>query len=198
MAFPPATKMVRSTDQQKDIAEFGLQMARAFSGRSPFIADLLKDAQFRAADISFEREHTIDLGGVRVRVLAMGSNHTRGDTAFWIEPDGVLFSGDVAMRPQPSFASRYSTIRHWLTSLDAFENLQPKKIVPSHGPIGDAGLIASYRDYLTAIRSRAAELKKEGKTIDETVQITTAELQSKYPDRGRLGGAVRAAFNEAP
>src|SRR5215212_8409944 len=134
--------MLRSTDQQKDIAEFGLQLAKTFSGRSPFIADLLKDAEFRKANTVFDREQTVDLGGVRVRAIAMGANHTRGDTVFLVEPDGILFSGDVVMRPQPSFASPYSTLRHWLESLDALGKLSPKRIVPSHGPMGDASLIA--------------------------------------------------------
>lgn len=197
-AFPAQTKLLRSVDQQKDITEFGLQLAKTFSGRSPFVAELLKDAEFRAADITFDREYTIDLGGVRVRLIAMGANHTRGDTVFFVEPDGILFSGDVVMKPQPSFASPYSSVRHWLTSLDFLEKLQPRRIVPSHGPIGDTALISEYRTYLKTIQTRAAELKKQGKSLDETVQAVTTELQGKYADRARLSGAVRAAFNEAP
>ncbi len=198
MAFPAHTQLLRSTDQQKDIDEFGLSLAKTFSQRSPFIADLLKDAQFRKADKLFEREEVVDLGGVRVRLMAMGANHTRGDTAFLVEPDGVLFSGDIAMKPQPAFASPYSTVKHWLASLDALEQLAPKKIVPSHGPMGDVALIQGYRAYLTRIQSRATELKHQGKSLDETVATITSELQSTYPDRGRLGGAIRAAYNEAP
>lgn len=196
-AFPPQTKMLRSEDQKKDIAEFGLQMAKVFSGRSPFIAELLKGAEFRPADISFEREHTVDLGGVTVRAIAMGANHTRGDTVFLVEPDGVLFSGDVVMRPLPSFASPYSTVKHWLTSLDALEKLKAKRLVPSHGPLGDGALIAEYRIYFKTLQDRAAALKAQGKTSDETVQALTAELQGKYTDKGRLGAAVKAAYNEA-
>lgn len=197
-AFPPTTRMLRSSDQQKDIEEFGLQMAKVFSQRSPFVADMLQGAEFRKADILFEKEHTIDLGGVRVRLIAMGANHTRGDTVFLVEPDGILFSGDVVMRPQPSFASPYSSVKHWLTSLDALEKLQPKRLVPSHGPMGDTSLINDYRTYLTTIRSRAAAHKEAGKTIDQTVEAVSAELAEKYTDRGRLAGAIRAAYNEAP
>jgi glyoxylase-like metal-dependent hydrolase (beta-lactamase superfamily II) len=196
MAFPKTTKLLRSIDQEKDIAEFGLQMAQLFSQRSPFIADLLKGAQFRQADTTFNREYTLDLGGVRVRLMAMGANHTRGDTALWVETDKILFSGDVVMRPQPSFASPYSTVSHWLVSLDALEELQPQRIVPSHGPIGDITLIAGYRAYLTTIHSRVAALKKDGKTADEAAEIVAAELQPKYPDRGRIVGAAKAAYAE--
>lgn len=198
-AFPANTKMLRSTDQQKDIEEFGLQMAERFSQMSPFNADLLKGAQFRKADISFERDHTIDLGGgVTVRAIAMGANHTRGDTAFFVQPDGVLFSGDVVMKILPSFASPYSTIKHWLESLDTLEKLGAKKLVPSHSAFGDNGYITIFRAYLKTIQERTAVLKKEGKTRDEAVQIVTNELVEKYKDRGRIGGAVRAAYAEAP
>jgi cyclase len=127
----------------------------------------------------------------------MGANHTRGDTAFLVEPDNILFSGDVVMRPQPSFASPYSTIRHWLTSLDRLEQLKPTRIVPSHGPMGGVELITAYREYLTIIQTRAAESKKHGKSVEETVESLTSELQSTYADRNRLSGAIRAAYQEA-
>ena len=100
--FPAHTKVVRSQAQVKEIAELGLETAKRFSGISPLHAELLQGAEFRTADITFDQEHTLDLGGVRVRILAMGYNHTRGDTATFVEPDRVLFSGDVSMGALPA------------------------------------------------------------------------------------------------
>ena len=195
--FPPHTKMIRSQDQQKEIADQGLATAERFRGFSPANAELLQGAEFRKADVSFDREHTVDLGGVRVRVLAMGYNHTRGDTAFFVEPDGVLFSGDVVMTALPNVGN--ATVRQWLTSMNIFEKLQPKRIVPSHGPMGDTGLIATYKTLLTTVSSRASELKKQGRTLEEATTAIAAELQAKYPNGGaRLLGTIRAAYNEAP
>lgn len=196
-AFPASTRLIRSTDQVADIAEFGLNLARVFAARSPEMAALLEGADFRAADVTFEREHDLDLGGVRARILALGPNHTRGDTGVWVTPDRVLFSGDVAMRAQPSFASPHSSLRHWLASLDRLEALAPAVVVPSHGPIGDLGFIAGYRAYLTEIRDRAAAAKRAGSSLDQTVEAITAALVSRYPDRGRLAGAIRSAYAEA-
>jgi len=68
--------------------------------------------------------------------------------------------------------------------------------VPSHGPFGDVAIIAGYRSYLTRIRDRTAELKKAGKSQDETVQIITDEMAAQYPDKNRLAGAIRAAYSE--
>ncbi len=103
--FPAKTQLLRSKDQQADIQEFGMLLANGFKNLSPLNAELLEGAEFRKADIAFEREHTLDLGGVRVRILAMGANHTRGDTAVWVEQDKVFFAGDIAMKNAPSFAS---------------------------------------------------------------------------------------------
>ena len=198
-AFPAAVTLIRSTDQVKDIAESGLQLAKVFARRSAVHAELLKDANFRNADVTFEREHTLDLGGVMAKIMAMGPNHTLGDTAVWIEADRVLFSGDVAMRPQPVFASRHSSRRHWLTSLDRLETLKPAIIVPSHGPTGDGTiLISGYRAYLTEVRDRTAAEKKAGRTLEQSIETVTAAFGDRAPDKGRLAGAVRAAYAEEP
>jgi len=197
-AFPPTTKLIRSTDQVKDIAEFGLQLAEVFAKRSPINAELLKDANFRKADITFERDVDLDLGGVHAKLTAMGANHTAGDTIIWIDADHVLFSGDIAMRAQPAFASPHSSLAHWLASLDQLEALKPAIIVPSHGPTGEgAGFIAGYRAYLSDIRDRAAAEKRDGHSADEAVMTITAAFGDRAPDKARLAGAIKAAYAEA-
>jgi glyoxylase-like metal-dependent hydrolase (beta-lactamase superfamily II) len=195
--FPASATMIRSRDQIAEIEESGLEMAKRFASFSALNAELLQGADFRKADITFDREHVVDLGLARVRVMAMGGNHTRGDTAFFVEPDGVLVSGDVVMERLPAFGSPYSRLSTWLASLDRFDKLQPKRIVPSHGPMGDASMIASYRAFLTTVQARAGELKKQGRGLDETVKLIQDELQDRY-DRNRMAGAIRAAYNEAP
>ena len=196
-AFPKDSKLIRSKDQIEDItAGAGMSLVPVFEARSALNVELLKDAKHRDADIVFDKQYSVDLGGLKARIFAMGTNHTHGDTAVFV--DGVLFSGDVAMRPQPSFANPTAKISHWLASLDKLEALKAKQLVPSHGPFGDNSIIAGYRSYLSHIRDRSAELKKAGKSQDEAVQIITDEMSAQYPDKTRLAGAIRAGFNEAP
>jgi glyoxylase-like metal-dependent hydrolase (beta-lactamase superfamily II) len=195
--FPASARMLRSRDQQADIDEFGLDTAKRFASFSPDTAELLKGAEFRKADQLFDKELTIDLGGARVRLLAMGPNHTRGDIAFWVEPDNVLLSGDVVMTTMPGFSSSYSKLSTWLQSLNRFEQLKPVRVVPSHGPLGDASMIARWKTLMTTVQARAAELKKQGRTLDDTVKVIQDELQDRYPRNG-LAGVSRAAYNEAP
>jgi glyoxylase-like metal-dependent hydrolase (beta-lactamase superfamily II) len=198
-AFPDTTKLIRSNDQISDIAESGLRLAKIFASRSPVYSDLLKDADFRKADITFDRDYDLDLGGVRAKLTAMGPNHTVGDTIVWVEPDRVLFAGDLAMRAQPAFASPHSSVRQWLASLDRLEALKPAIIVPSHGPIGDGtGFITGYRTYLMEVRDRTAAEKRAGRTVDQAVETVSAAFGDRAPDKGRLAGAIKAAYTEAP
>jgi len=196
-AFPADTVMIRAKAQVAEIAAEGMRTADLFRSRSTVNARLLDGAAFRPATLTFDTSHTLDLGGVKVRLVAVGPNHTPGDTAIWVEGEGVLFSGDVAMRALPAFASGKSSVAAWLKSLDAFDALKPKVVVPSHGPIGDAGYIAGYRSYLKRVQARTAALKAEGKTAEQATETLTAELKPDYPDLSRLPGAVRAAWAEA-
>jgi glyoxylase-like metal-dependent hydrolase (beta-lactamase superfamily II) len=196
-AFPKGSQLLRSRDQVADIAAgTGMNLVPVFAARSDLNKELLAGARHRDADIVFEQDYTLDLGGLKAKLISMGTNHTHGDTVVLV--DGVLFSGDVAMKPQPSFANPTATIAHWLASLDKLETLKAKKIVPSHGPFGGSEIVQGYRDYLTKIRDRATALRKAGKSQDEVVQALTDELSAQFPDKNRLGGAIRAAYaNEA-
>ena len=194
-AFPKDSKLIRSMNQVAAIAAgAGMSLVPMFASRSELNAKLLEDAHHRDADILFQGQYTLDLGGLKARIFDMGTNHTLGDTVVLV--DGVLFSGDVAMKPQPAFANPSAMISHWLESLDRLQAMKPRTIVPSHGPFGGVEIIQGYRAYLTRIRDRAAELKKAGKTQDETIQVITDEMAAEFPDRNRLAGAIRAGYSE--
>jgi len=195
-AFPRDSKLIRSKTQVEDIAAgAGMNLVPLFASRSELNQQLLKDAKHRDADIVFDQDYTLDLGGLKARIYSMGTNHTHGDTVVLV--DGVLFSGDVAMKGPPAFTNPTATITHWLASLDTLQAMKPSQIVPSHGPFGDVAIIEGYRTYLTRIRAHSAELKKAGKTQDEVVQIITDEMVKQYPDKNRLAGAIRAGYSEA-
>jgi glyoxylase-like metal-dependent hydrolase (beta-lactamase superfamily II) len=201
LAFPAAAKYVNAKAQDAEFAESGAQQIKTFSARSPMTAELLKDATGRKADIAFDREYSLDLGGVRVRFLVVGPTHTRGDTGFFVEGDSVLFAGDVVMNNSFLAATPVSSMKAWLAAFDTFEALQPKVIVPSHGEVGTGALIPANRALMTEVQTRARQLKAQGRSIDETAAAVQAELQATHPDWPRANGlvaAARAAHSEAP
>jgi glyoxylase-like metal-dependent hydrolase (beta-lactamase superfamily II) len=201
VAFPGSAKYVNSVIQETEFAAEGAQQIRTFSGRSPLTAELLKDATGRKADITFDREYRLDLGGVRVRFLVVGPTHTRGDTGFLVEEDGVLFSGDVVMNNSFLAATQVSSMKAWLAAFDVFEAMRPRTIVPSHGASGDGSIIAVNRAVMQEIQARTRELKAQGRSADETATTLLAEMQARHPQWPRANGvapAVRAAYAETP
>ena len=198
-AFPPNTTFVISRQQQKDLDELGPDLTKRFAGFSPGIAALLTDAPVRRADVLFDRENIIDLGGVRVRLLALGSTHTPGDTMAFVEQDRVLFAGDVVMNHVPVAFSQTSSVPTWVSVLKQLEPLRPSVIVPAHGPVGDGSLIAQQRALFEGLQARVRELKAQGKTADEAATMLTAEFQTQHPDwtaANRIGGMVRSLYAE--
>jgi len=199
-AFPTA-KYVNATVQDDEQVKSGAALIKTFSGRSAVTADLLKDATVRKAEISFDRSYTLDLGGVRVRFLVVGPTHTGGDTGFFVEEDGVLFSGDVVMNNSFLAATAVTSMRAWLAAFDAFAALKPKTIVPAHGAVGDGSLIGVNRTVMEEVQELARDLKSQGRSADDTAKAVQAALVAKHPQWPRANGlaaAARAAYLEAP
>ena len=183
IAFPRETRIIRAAAQQLDVEEMGIKWVQNFASRSPVIADVLKGfTAYRTPTEFFETEKVLDLGGVRARIIRLGPGHTRGDTVVFVEQDAVLFAGDLAMKDLfPAFATPQSRSGSWLTSLDQLDALKPRTVVGAHYPVADAAVIRDYRDLIKGLQARVAELKREGKSSDETGELLRNEFRLKYP-----------------
>jgi hypothetical protein len=74
-------------------------------------------------------------------------------------------------------------------------------VIGAHYDKGDAGIISAYRGFLNALRDRVAEMKKQGKTSDETATTLRVEFHNKYPDWDqplRIHAAAAAIYRELP
>jgi glyoxylase-like metal-dependent hydrolase (beta-lactamase superfamily II) len=207
-AFPASAKYIVPQVQQKDLDELASDMAATFASRTPAMGELLRDVQFRRGDIFFDREHALDLGGVRVRILSLGPTHTRGDTVVFVEgEDAVLFAGDIVMNRTVLAFGQYSSVQGWIQILNELARLRSTDserataIVPSHGAIGDSRLIAYQRGFLQGVQGRAAELKAQGRSEEQAVQALTEEFQTRFSfwsATNRIGNIARNAYAEAP
>ena len=198
-AFPPGTTFVISRVQQQDLDELGAELTQRFASGSPAMADLLKNAPVRRADVLFDREHRIDLGGVSVRLLALGPTHTRGDTMVFVEGDNVFYAGDVVMNHAPVAFGATSSARVWEDVLKQLDAMHPVTIVPAHGPVGAGSLIADERAVFAWVRTRVGELKGRGQAVDDVVKTVTAEFQTQHPDwtgANRVGAIARGVYGE--
>jgi glyoxylase-like metal-dependent hydrolase (beta-lactamase superfamily II) len=106
-------------------------------------------------DITFKERMTIALGDRRLTLFYAGPAHSSSDIMMMVEPDGVLFAGDIVQNGRiPFMNSDDVSTEQWLRSLSAVEKLDPKFIVPGHGKASTAAreAIAFTRDYIQYLR----------------------------------------------
>lgn len=198
-AFPPQTKYVISRVQQQDLDELGADLTKRFATGNPVIGELLQNAPVRKADILFDREFRIDLGGVNVRLLALGSTHTRGDTMVFVEQDKVLYAGDVVMPHVPVAFSQTASAKVWEDVLAQLTPLGASVVVPAHGDYGTGTMIAEQRAAFASLRARVRELKAANTSVDDAVKVMTPEFAKQHPDwtaTNRVGAIIRGMYAE--
>src|SRR5579871_5296589 len=112
--FPATVVIVRNAAQEEEIAKYGADFIANFAKR-PELKDYLVGVKIRPADIVFDRELKLDLGGgVTARLMWMGAAHTRGDEMIFVDPDRTLISGDIVQYKQPAGASApEASVKSW-------------------------------------------------------------------------------------
>jgi glyoxylase-like metal-dependent hydrolase (beta-lactamase superfamily II) len=81
----------------------------------------------------FERELTLFLGKLEVKLMHIGPGHTKGDTIAWIPSQKICFSGDLVEYNAGVYTGD-AQLEEWPATLDALQALGPRKLVPGRGP----------------------------------------------------------------
>jgi glyoxylase-like metal-dependent hydrolase (beta-lactamase superfamily II) len=195
--FPAGTTVIRPKVQQAELEADGPRLIALFAGRNATMKALLEGAKPGRADIVFDREHDLDLGGVHVRLYAFGPAHTQGDEIVYVEEDRTILPGDVVEnRISPNITCDACSPRKWIEVLDQIEPLQPLHVVPDHGELGSGALVGQERAFLTDLQARATALKAQGKSADEAAQLISAEFMTRYKGWSGLGN-VAASVKKA-
>ncbi|MFG3157823.1 MBL fold metallo-hydrolase [Streptomyces sp. NPDC048219] len=103
----------------------------------------------------------LHVGDQRVELLHLGPAHTGGDVVVWLPDSRVLFTGDIVMAGVTPFVPMGS-VSGCLAALDALRALEPRVIVPGHGPVSGPEVLDDTADYLRFLRSLAAEGTEDG------------------------------------
>lgn len=131
----------------------GLRLDQRRAALSPWV-----DGNTRVVppDITFKERMTISLGDRRLTLLYSGPAHSSSDIMMMVEPDGVLFAGDIVQNSRiPFMNSDDVSTTQWLHALDEVAKLDPKFIIPGHGRTSTQAVqaIAFTRDYIQYVRT---------------------------------------------
>jgi len=119
---------------------------------------------------------------VNVQLSWFGGAHTRGDELIMVEPDSVLFTGDVVQEQgRPLFLLRGLLAQNLAGGARPYGRPAPQNRRARSQPTGRwiADRPGTGADGLPAIAHRRTESRRQ--TVPQATAILTAEVHDKYP-----------------
>ncbi|QQX88812.1 MBL fold metallo-hydrolase [Cupriavidus necator] len=132
----------------------------------------------------FEKEITLFLGKLEVRIAHLGSGHTKGDTVVWLPQQKVLFSGDLVEYDAACYCGD-AQLEDWPATLDALQALAPQKLVPGRGPALTTPEevkqgIAYTKDFVTTLFQAGKEAVAEKLDLKAAMAHTRRAMDPKF------------------
>jgi cyclase len=140
---------------------------RLLPGGLSAFARLLKPYDFSGIKVTpptrtFDGRMELDVGGRRVELIEVGPAHTPGDLIVHVPDERILFAGDllfVGVTP----IMWVGPVENWLAGLDTIIELDPRAVVPGHGPVTDLDGVRQMRSYWEFV----AAAVRDGQTAAE-------------------------------
>jgi glyoxylase-like metal-dependent hydrolase (beta-lactamase superfamily II) len=141
------------------------------------------DAETRvvAPDRQVQGQERFRLGGVDFTLTNLGAAHSDADLTMLVEPEGVLYSGDIIFEGRVPFVGDANT-RNLLAVLDDLTRARLAALVPGHGPAA-----RDPRSAITLSRRYVAYLReKMGAAVADLVPFEEAYAATDWSEFSAL------------
>jgi glyoxylase-like metal-dependent hydrolase (beta-lactamase superfamily II) len=188
-AFKGQAHIVYNATQRDELAAKGEPYLAMFRTFGPGVAATLEGTEIVMPDEAYEDStKSIDLGGRIVELTTYGAAHTRGDQVVNVPDVGVVFVGDLAEERIfpifPWFPPNDADIdaANWAKVLEKLEAGRPQVVVPGHGSVGGAAILAAVRGYIQDLGPRVADRLRAGETVDDIIKTLAPQVRAEHPD----------------
>ena len=124
----------------------------------------------RAPDRIIEKETPLDLGGVRLTLVPVGDAHTLGSLVVRVDPDGLVFAGDVLYAGRLLSILSDSRVQDWIQAFERLREFGAVKFIPGHGEPGPLSAFEhSTHAYLTALKGHMDQAVEEGTDLQDAI-----------------------------
>ena len=153
---------------QSDTAKERLE-ERQFS-LEPWVND---ETHLVLPDVTVSESNQFELGGLTFTINYVGKAHSDGDLSMLVEPDRVLFSGDIIFEARIPFVGNADS-KFWLETLTKLETGGLTALIPGHGPASKKpqSTITLTRQYLAYLRKTMGAAVDEFQPFDEVYAET--------------------------
>ncbi len=151
----------------------------------------LKEIKPTPPNVTYSKKKVVNLGNREVQMLFLGRGHTSGDTFVYLPKEKIICTGDM-METQVAYMGD-AQFEEWVATLDAVKKMDWEIDLPGHGaPFKDKGLITAFQGYLTDLMKQGAELRKQGRTAEQTAQqVDLTKYKSAFPQIQGPGADIR-------
>jgi len=149
----------------------------------------------RPPEVTFAEPLTLYLGDRRVDLIPVGPAHTPGDVVVWLPEERVLLAGDLFFKGSTPFFAEGSLFRYG-DALARVRALQPRVIVPGHGPLCGPEVVEETEGYLRFVEGLAREGFAEGRPPLEVARGADLGPYRDWPEWERLVGNLHRAYSE--
>ena len=132
----------------------------------------------------FEKEMTIFMGKLEVKLMQIGMGHTKGDTIAWIPSQKICFSGDLVEYDAAAYTGD-AQLEEWPATLEALRALGAEQLIPGRGPalVTPAQVQAGIdytKDFVTTLLDSAKEAVAAGATLKEAMTLVRSKMDPKF------------------
>ncbi len=119
----------------------------------------------------------------------LGAGESHADSYWTLEgPKQTAFIGDLVLNGSHAYTNDGHTAA-WIKSLSRLQKELKgvKKLMPGHGPAGDAAILAWETAYLTKYRSEVERIRAgQPKVSDEGKKTLEAQMKAAFPEAGNV------------
>lgn len=162
-----------------------------------FLGEGLAGTEPAYADVTFETDHTLEIGGFSFEIMHRGPAHTPGDSFVWLDERDVMFTGDIVYVDRLLGNGPARDTDSWIAVFEAMAAFDPTHIVPGHGGATDLAMATrDTHDYLVNLRGQIGALIDAGGDIMDAPQIDQSAWAHLDQFEALAGRNAQATFEE--
>lgn len=149
------------------------------------------------ADVTFQTDYTLEVGGFSFEIMHRGAAHTPGDSFVWLDERDVMFTGDIVYVDRLLGNGPARDTDSWIAVFEAMAAFGPAHIVPGHGRATD--LATATRDtyeYLVNLRTQIGALIEAGGDIMDAPGIDQSAWAYLDQFESLAGRNAQATYEE--
>jgi len=135
------------------------------------------------------------VGKKQIELTVVGPAHTIGDTIVHVVDHGIVFTGDILfIEGHPLMWA--GPVANWLKACQLILDLDPKIVVPGHGPITDSKGVIAVKEYFEFVAGESQKHFEAGRTILEAASTMLKGPYSTWKDGERMAANVAMMYRE--